>query len=977
MIIKKYNLIINKTDTEINPFTSLTDAKSFYGFDTTVAASAATSYQEEDCFLLMLHKNIKTEKVSLLIVLDAANTKEGNCSFTIKNVPDDTIVSLSDDSGEYSRDKTTINCSYSWDKCCTDGLVLDNVYSNLSIDVLSTTLTKIKVVDSNGTASYFDINKTVTLSISDVDLSSNIVLTPPPSIYKDKTTIEVLFSSNVQNYIDSNTDAPTLAKYIAYDNLTPKNPFIATVQDGKGNIIFDGGFPKWYNTNYNTGWSAFSELSASFKYLYNAINFIIDKKKIKTNKEILIIGNANTNDHYCVKNTTSTGFKTSIDKVCSLIGLNPTYKTRSDYTSNILDFNYTELNQYNCILFFSTLYTSSKLITDDAIQSLLAFRENGGGIFFITDHGDNITTLDSAKNSTYSGFFRTANQIITNFGCWFSGNYNRSPVNVGYLRDNYGDHPLYNNLSDDDDIYAGASESRIFIKETSLKSIDTTQTVQLSNNGFTTFKFLVVLKNGEVNTESFTYGLNTEDLIILKDEFGNSYPNNFETIKNNLTLNVFINPTVANDFSKVSGFIKKNSSVLGELLYIGTNQTSFYGNNTIQIKNGDKITVSSSIPFDYSKSINIISPDSKKLKDTKSLSKYVKFINFGEVLNSFANNRLIKVMNYLNLNTYLASAKNKVMLDKYFNNELLLPDIDVLIYDDASSTDSALSSKKPPSFETIFNTWGIYSVSKTEDVFYKTKAEAPDKKPFNTWTFDESLNTIKQTENTGPGTGFVSPNTLSKYVFECTISSSNGDDDVVGLVISYNHTSSGSKFIAVYCTSGGWGNKFGPLNIVTYGIDSSNTQGWDGVRLLAKNDHDSVDGGWSNKKKRIKIIRDDNLITVYATKWDDLDNYDPKSKITVDLNTPELQELNVPGSYGYCTESQANSFYIDSKLIGGQDFTTIINFKTNTIYKYNVAKSVWEKTGFKLQDIYGYPRIINNPETGKSYKILENEVIEL
>lgn len=40
---------------------------------------------------------------------------------------------------------------------------------------------------------------------------------------------------------------PALSEYIAYDTLTPANPFIAVTQDGAGNVVYDGGFPKLYN----------------------------------------------------------------------------------------------------------------------------------------------------------------------------------------------------------------------------------------------------------------------------------------------------------------------------------------------------------------------------------------------------------------------------------------------------------------------------------------------------------------------------------------------------------------------------------------------------------------------------------------------------------------------------------------------------------------------------------------------------------
>ncbi|WP_311965541.1 hypothetical protein, partial [Acinetobacter baumannii] len=75
---------------------------------------------------------------------------------------------------------------------------------------------------------------------------------------------------------------------------------------------------------------------------------------------------------------------------------------------------------------------------------LVTFRQQGGGLIFITDHGTNVlTNVNQVATAEGAGFYGTANRVIANFGAFFSGNYDRVPVNVGFLRTNYGDHPLY------------------------------------------------------------------------------------------------------------------------------------------------------------------------------------------------------------------------------------------------------------------------------------------------------------------------------------------------------------------------------------------------------------------------------------------------------------------------------------------------------------------------------------------------------
>ena len=96
-----------------------------------------------------------------------------------------------------------------------------------------------------------------------------MLLTPEPCIATGSSIqISVAKTSDIESYaVTTDGTPPVLAKYIAYDNLVPQNPFIATVEDGLGKVLMDGGFPKWYNDNYSSSWISYSNLSPSFKYL--------------------------------------------------------------------------------------------------------------------------------------------------------------------------------------------------------------------------------------------------------------------------------------------------------------------------------------------------------------------------------------------------------------------------------------------------------------------------------------------------------------------------------------------------------------------------------------------------------------------------------------------------------------------------------------------------------------------------------------
>lgn len=262
-----------------------------------------------------------------------------------------------------------------------------------------------------------------------------------------------------------NGRAPTLAQYIAYDQLAPPNPFLAVTQDGRGNAVFDGGFPKYYNNVGPAAGAGFAQLNGSFKFLHNALKFCVNPAKIAAgNNKVLFIGDAaDTAVNYALKSTGPSGFLTSMQRVCAAAGLAPSFLSVTDYGGN-LNPSFATLDQFACVVMLSTDYPAVPLITPAAVQAFVQYREAGNGVILITDHGvPDLTDINEAAEGTYSGFYRTANMIAAEFGVYFTGLYDRKPVNVGFIRQTYGDHPLYNGITNAEFIQAGDSESKVVV----------------------------------------------------------------------------------------------------------------------------------------------------------------------------------------------------------------------------------------------------------------------------------------------------------------------------------------------------------------------------------------------------------------------------------------------------------------------------------------------------------------------------------
>jgi len=410
----------------------------------------------------------------------------------------------------------------------------------------------------------------------------------------DPITVNFSVDSRVVNIAETQDGSnPTIAKYIAYDNLNPPNPFIATVQDGRGNVLFDGGFPKYYNMRVNSSWTSFSQLNDTFKYFHNALDWIANDDKVSEgNRKMLFLGDSNPGESYNIKQTGGSDFKTSIETMCTTGNWDPTYLTREDFSGGQIDLSYADLEPYVGVFLMSSRHTSNRYITQSTVDNLLAFREAGNGMFIITDHGS------SADN----GFYRTANFIAEELGAQFLGYYNRSPVNVGFLIDNYGNHPLWSGMDRSGYVHAGSSESEIIVDET--PTTTTADSLTVSEQGFKTARFLIELDTGEKVFETYSYGLNAGDPITFNNDIQNG------------ELKIGFGRTIDLDFDinlgimdSASGLVRRNSDVIAQWSKDSGGMTTEWftesGNSTIKVDDGDSIKVALQSPVYYAESFTI------------------------------------------------------------------------------------------------------------------------------------------------------------------------------------------------------------------------------------------------------------------------------------------------------------------------------------------------------------------------------------
>jgi hypothetical protein len=532
-------------------------------------------------------------------------------------------------------------------------------------------------------------------------MADKVVPSLPGGYYVSERTVSWAFDPSVTEVAYSvNGLPPSISEYIAYDTLVPPNPFIAVTQDGKGNVIYDGGFPKFYNNTAPALGTPFSGLSGSFKYLYNALKFCANPVKVAAgNNKVLFLGDqvaGSTN--YTVKGTGPNDFATSIANICSIAGFVPTIKNMDDYGGAQLNPNLTELDQYCCVVMFSTAYAleNPPLITNNAVTDFVSYRQAGNGLIFITDHGTNVQTdIAQVNTPAGAGFYGTANRVMVNFGAFFTGNYDRTPVNVGFLRSTYGDHPLYNGMLDSESVSAGGSESKVVVTITPLVAppvAPTTFPVGTSNK----VHWLVKTSDGSIYTYSFVYNIDTGEIILFKDDNGN------EISQIDIGWDYLAKPRVdlsGTGLGTLRGSIYKGGVKVGETFFDeagGTKQIWFAGVG-VPVVNGDVIQATVDVPFTYSRNMTInrksapIKPMIGKGKIAQALQALVP-----TALRQQATEEVFAAIQpYYPVEYKLGGAENIEVLRDYLAGIVPLTDVTINAYDIPASLNAALAV--PPS----------------------------------------------------------------------------------------------------------------------------------------------------------------------------------------------------------------------------------------------------------------------------------------
>lgn len=207
-------------------------------------------------------------------------------------------------------------------------------------------------------------------------------------------------------------------------------PFITVIETANRRQYIDGAFPKWYNGEYSqVGSQVWANNTLQFsKNLYTWLKGSSNKGKF------LLMGDNNGNE-YNVKGYQSSGFRRWWEDVATTFAttMDTYYVAEINALPDIQAF----FDSYDCVIYFSSLYTGSPVLSNAIINAMKTISEAGVGIACIGDH------FDAAGEV---GFGKGANDfLISTFNVRMKGSIDRQGMNL--LVEDFEPHALWANMS--------------------------------------------------------------------------------------------------------------------------------------------------------------------------------------------------------------------------------------------------------------------------------------------------------------------------------------------------------------------------------------------------------------------------------------------------------------------------------------------------------------------------------------------------
>ncbi len=205
------------------------------------------------------------------------------------------------------------------------------------------------------------------------------------------------------------------------------------------------------------------------------------------------------------------------------------------------------------------------------------------------------------------------------------------------------------------------------------------------------------------------------------------------------------------------------------------------------------------------------------------------------------------------------------------------------------------------------------------------------------WKYDSELNAIYYSYNIDDFSMIINNLVpVDAYEIETVVYSTDNDDDIVGSIIGYVKDSGGTAHTLSYLISLGSDYTFNDMNtaiVLDYGRSNET------ILTSKQIDHTGYTS-WNQMLNGIKmsIKKTTTQIQCKISSWNDPETWNSNSILTVTLTSNDsLQPFTSTVYYGFCVQSQKNTYFKVSSFAGHVDHTITVEEQMNTLkHKYKV-----------------------------------------
>jgi len=266
--------------------------------------------------------------------------------------------------------------------------------------------------------------------------------------------------------------------------------------------------------------------------------------------------------------------------------------------------------------------------------------------------------------------------------------------------------------------------------------------------------------------------------------------------------------------------------------------------------------------------------------------------------------------------------------------------------------------------EEVFNSW--YRFSHNGDGNYPSNADETE-----AWVLNDD-GTISCTKNTTTYVGFVSNNTYDYYDLEVTLSSTDGDNDRMGVVLAFYKDLETGKEYTIDAIRNNETDGYSWTVILNYDNYSGDDEVWENSQKIIGNKSDVIPradpDNWSKYSPGtvIKVQREGNNFKV----WSSLSGssaIDENSLIEFSLDDdPAFDVFKGPKAYGFSSRSQNNTTFSNIKFKNTSPIAVdnyVFDIQNNKVYDKNIGDYIDND----IFEIIGKGRIVKDITTGKMW----------